>query len=518
MTRVFGMLLSSKAATLPLLLGIVLGLPILFAPIEEGYRNAQTAVLTAAMWEDGRLRLDPMAAWRGDLDARLVQELPVYNLLVLGLNAIPGMPLDTAGRLVSLSLWIFSFILLQFLWKWTLPAQARLWANLLFVLAPLNWYASTAFMPETLVQLLTIAFITLCLVYTKKQTAGICVALIVVAGLGLLVKLPAFVHLGLFATLVWVDRLGWRSLFRPIFIAGGLVLVACLVAWGRYADSVNSAYFDYWTGMRNLEGFIQPNVSRLSIHYYIPLALYNTVYLLGVVGLPVVVVGFWETLRRARHSFAYRMWIYLFASLVVYWLVWAKAAPWQNYYNLFNLVFLAAMFGLGFTSISRWLEAHGANRSARIALAMASIVTMTGFDALCWYHSSRPDTITVTAGRWLKSNTNEEDIILFQPRHHPSAMDYEHQPLLSHVSSRRTWIWTRSTPGEEKERALQTASYLVITEPPAQPSFFDRLRQKIKGAPPEPTEALAELHPDRFNLVAKGQGYTVFSNNLHDAE
>jgi len=143
---------------------------------------------------------------------------------------------------------------------------------------------------------------------------------------------------------------------------------------------------------------------------------------------------------------------------------------------------------------------------------------MTGVNALCWYYASRPDTVIVAAGRWLYSNTNAEDIILFQPRHHPSAMDYEHQPLLSHVSGRRTWIWTRSTPEEEKERALQTADYLVMTEPPVQPSFFDRLRRKIKGPPPEPTEALADLHPGRFGLVAMGEGYAVFSNKLQDGE
>jgi len=56
------------------------GLPDLGKPISEGHRNAQTATLTAGMLENGTLRLDPIAPWRGDLDARLVQELPVYNL------------------------------------------------------------------------------------------------------------------------------------------------------------------------------------------------------------------------------------------------------------------------------------------------------------------------------------------------------------------------------------------------------------------------------------------------------
>ena len=91
------------ASSFPILLafGLVIRIPALLEPVQEGQRNAQTATLTAGMIEDGRLRLDPIAPWRGDLDARLVQELPVYNLCVLALAKIPGLSLDVAGRSVS---------------------------------------------------------------------------------------------------------------------------------------------------------------------------------------------------------------------------------------------------------------------------------------------------------------------------------------------------------------------------------------------------------------------------------
>jgi len=85
-----------------LALGLFIRAPALWFPIEEGLRNAQTACLTANMIAEGKLRLDPVAPWRGDLQARLVQELPIYNLLVLALTSIVGVPLDLAGRLVSL--------------------------------------------------------------------------------------------------------------------------------------------------------------------------------------------------------------------------------------------------------------------------------------------------------------------------------------------------------------------------------------------------------------------------------
>ena len=61
----------SKQALLLLLIGMMIRLPSLVSPISEGHRNAQTATLTAGMLENGELRLDPIAPWRGDLDARI---------------------------------------------------------------------------------------------------------------------------------------------------------------------------------------------------------------------------------------------------------------------------------------------------------------------------------------------------------------------------------------------------------------------------------------------------------------
>jgi hypothetical protein len=500
----------SKEVLLLLLLGIVIRIPVLVSPISEGYRNAQTAALTANMIENGKLRFDPIAPWRGDLDARLVLEFPAYNLLVLAVDAIPGVPLDTAGRLVSLVLWILSFIVLQFLWRWILPSGARLWANLLFVLAPLNWYAGAAFMPETLVQLLSITFILLCLVYTKHKNLGVCAGLILVAGLGLLVKFPAFVHLGLFAALVWIDRLGWRSLFRPALLAGALLLVGSLVAWGRYADSVNSLHFDYWTGLRNLEGFIQVDRSRLSASYWLPLLAYNTTLLLGVVGAPLAVLGFWCTLKQAPNCFGPRVLLYLLASLFAYWIAWSKAAPAQSYYNLPNTVFLAAMFGLGCNWVTRWMEQKEATLWFRRSLAVIFVALLFAFSAACWQYLYQPDRVTVAVASWLRDNTQAQDLVILQPRHNPAAMDYEHQPLLSHAAGRKTWIWTRTTPEGERARALRTSRYIVVTHPSRESGMFERIRQAIKGPTPIAPEAIDKSHPGLLAEILSGEDYTIF--------
>jgi hypothetical protein len=475
-----------------MLIGIAIRVPELPRFINEGHRNAQTATLTAGMLENSHLRFDPIAPWRGDLDARLVQELPVYNLAVMLVDALPGVSLDMAGRITSLIFWILSFIALQVLWRWTLPSKATFWANLLFILTPMNWYLSTAFMPDSLLQLLVICFMLCVLAYARKRTWTAFAGLFLTALFGLLVKLPGFAHLGIFAGFVLVDRRGWHAILQPALWVGGLVIGAAILAWGEYIKAVNLTHFPYWAGYENLLGFVQPGRSRLSPSYYIPLAGYNLAFVLPLLLAPFALLGFMQVCRRARRSFTSRIWLYLAGSLIVYWLVWAKAAPSHNYYNLQNLVLFSSLFGLGVEQALGWIAARDIPawlpQLARSLIVMALLAS--GF--LGYRYLARPDSVTNEVAEWVKANTDDDDIILYQPRHAPSVMDYEHQPLLSHLTGRRTWIWTRSTPRWEKDGAMVSSDYAVITHPPEKAHWLERMRQRFKGPPPTPPEAATQ--------------------------
>lgn len=475
----------SKQALLLLLIGMVIRLPSLVSPISEGYRNAQTATLTAGMIENGQLRLDAIAPWRGDLDARLTMELPLYNLAALAIDTLPRVSLDTAGRITSLIFWILSFIALQALWKRTLPQKAAFWANLLFIFSPMNWYLSTAFMPESLLQLLAICFMICVLDYSRKSTWGVLVGFFLTALLGLLVKFPAFVHLGLFAGLVLIDRQGWKSLFRPALLSAGLVIALCLLGWGEYVKVVNAPHFADWSGWENLVGFIRPQISRLSPSYWLPLVGYNVAFIITIVSVPFVAVGMWGFYRRMRQSFRARVWVYLFLSLLLSWLVWGKGAPAQNYYNLPNLVFFCATLGSGFSDVRRYFrrKAWPVLTYKWSGATVAALIALLGF--VGYQYLSRSDRATVAAAEWVSVNLAPGAMVAYQPRHAPVVIDYPHQPLLSHLTGRRTWVLVRTTPQQEIEYALKRASCLVITHPSTAGGLLEELRSLIKGRPPQ---------------------------------
>ena len=507
------------SAILLLAVGLLIRLPMLGEPLVEGYRTAQTATLTAGMIEDDRLRMDPIAPWRGDLDARVVLELPIYNLAVLAVHTLPGISLDIAGRAVSLIFWILSFIALQSLWRRTLPPSSRIWANLLFVLAPMNWYLSTTFMPETLIQWLAIVFLVVAIDYGRSGNGPLLVGLIFVAAMGLLVKLPAFAHLGVFLALVMVDRRGVRSLFHPGLLVGGAFLILAIVGWGKYVESVNTAYFSYWCGWEGLKGFLWPSFSRFSASYYIPLIGYNLAFVLPLVAAPFALVGLVVNSLCLRSSYRSRIWTYLFGSLILYWLVWGKAAPAQNYYNLPNLVLFSALFGMGVTRISFWLRRR--SRAAWIVpLGQAALILALAASGVAGVrYLSRPDEVTMEVAGWVKANARPNDLILYQPRHAATVMDYEHQPLLSHLTGRRTWIWTRYTPDAEKDRALQTAAFAVVTNPPQKTGALENLRRKFKGQPNPPPQPFTETHAGQFIEYFKTETFTVYRrSHRQDAE
>jgi hypothetical protein len=229
-------------------------------------------------------------------------------------------------------------------------------------------------------------------------------------------------------------------------------------------------------------------------------------FVLPLLIVPFALLGAVRIGRRAQVSFTDRIWLYLAASLVLYWLVWAKAAPSHNYYNLQNLVLFSVLFGIGVKQTLRWTAARDVPAWLPSLARSLIVLALLSSGFVGYRYLSRPDHVTVEVAQWVKTNTAHDDIILYQPRHAAAVMDYQHQPLLSHLTRRRTWIWTRTTPDWEKESAVTTSAYAVITHPPLKIGRFERLRQQFKGSGPKPSESMVE---------AAGLGGCI---KIHDTE
>jgi len=343
--------------------------------------------------------------------------------------------------------------------------------------------------------------------YSQSPSSQNLVGLTLVGALGLLIKFPAFVHLGLFFVLATVDRQGIRAFFRPGLVLASLLITLALLGWGRYVDYVNGPFFPFWRGWENFYGFLQPKLSRFSFQFWAPLAGYNLAFILPAVLAPFGLAGLFTIWKGRRECFESRMLLYLFVSLLAGWLIWAKAAPSHSYYNFPNLPFFCALFGFG---VSGWLESFFRSPWLKRVLSTSVIFLLLLWGAAGYLYLSRPDAVTCTAAAWLRAHTLATDLVIYQPRHMASVLDYAHQPLLSHTSLRRTWIWTRLTPIWEKERALKTSPWLIVSQPSVDISWIEQLRRFFKGTPAPLPISLAEELPDQWQVVDQTKDFIVY--------
>jgi hypothetical protein len=108
--------------------------------------------------------------------------------------------------------------------------------------------------------------------------------------------------------------------------------------------------------MENLIAFISPGASRLSPNYWLTLIAYNLSFIIPLAIAGFAIPGALAIFKPLKTNLASRFWLYNFIALFVFWTLWGKAAPAQNYYNLPNLILLSALFGLGCQSSFEWLQ------------------------------------------------------------------------------------------------------------------------------------------------------------------
>jgi hypothetical protein len=129
----------NRSVWLLLLIGIGLRCVALNQPLVDAHliRQCQTAFVTSGLIAQPGFNLTAPIPWLGDLQTRHVLEFPLYNYFVMGVHRVVG-NLDMSGKITSILLWAAGFLVLQQIWRRCLSTRETFWANLLFVIAPLD--------------------------------------------------------------------------------------------------------------------------------------------------------------------------------------------------------------------------------------------------------------------------------------------------------------------------------------------------------------------------------------------
>ncbi len=253
-----------------LLVGMALRCVAINKPLIDAHlvRQTQTAAATESLINQPGLNLSSNVPWSGDIDDRYLQELPLYNYLVIGIYRVVG-DLDASGKVTSIILWAASFLCLQFIWRRFLDREQTNWANLLFVVAPLGVFFGQAFMPEMLVQLLAFSFVLLAIRYIEIPSVTRWISCVAVGLTGLLVKLPEIAHLYVILIALVFGCEGRKGLVRPRYLIAAAATIVVLKLWGNYPDTVNVGPLSFGSSDRQTTAYLYRNMRTVdSISYH----------------------------------------------------------------------------------------------------------------------------------------------------------------------------------------------------------------------------------------------------------
>jgi 4-amino-4-deoxy-L-arabinose transferase-like glycosyltransferase len=484
-----------------LLLGITIRLLALNHPLLDAhlFRQTQTAVITKSMMQEPGWHVGGIVTWRGDLPARLVQELPIYNYLVWSVYKVIG-NLDFSGKLVSVILWTLGFLVLQRIWLRCLTKEQAFWANLIFVTAPLSVFFGQAFMPEMLVQLLAFSFLLALLRYEEKPIHGRFVLAAAIGLLGMLVKGPEILHLYLIAAILLFKKEGIHAIKVPVYWAALIISALVLKGWSHVIDMSNEVYFPRWTAHSDLVNFIGKFISHVAPFGYFKILLYLTCFVLTPLGLLCALAGAWKLLRTRPWGVA-AWWVW---SVLFYFVFWSgPVARDQSYYNLPALGPCALLFGIGVSSL-RTCEVVRRWSAAILILCIIPFLTAGSL------YLFQQDRVILESTRWIREHTRPDDLILLKANHRKDAVDYPALAPFPYYAERRFWVYSRQNSSEENERALKTSKYALVTIPPRRVSWVDALRAMIKQETVVPEDITPVLNKAGFKPIYTNEDFIVY--------
>lgn len=494
---------SRRAFWLLLVCGLVIRCWALTQPLVDAHllRQCQTAAVTRALIAEPGFPISSRIPWVGDLDERFVQEVPIYNYLVIALDAVIG-HLTVSGKLVAVALWAISFWLLQFIWRRALAPAATVWANLLFTVTPLGVFFAQAFMPESLVQLLAHAFVLLLIRYDERPSLPRWSCAAATGLLGLLIKAPATAHLYVIFLILVVAREGWRGLFRPRYLVAGGVSAACVLAWGSYLTTINQSLLAFGGSGRALAGFIGPLRLRFDFQTWRTIALYLAGFVVpGFAALPVLRGA--VVVARRGGSKILAAWL---VSMVAFYLLWLGNGPAsQSYYNLPALVPIAALFGLGMNAL---LSAEWVQPWRPAAAGLATVLTVACAVPV-WIYLFLPDRALLAAARWTHDHTEPGSVILFRAAHRADLKEYAPNAVFPFYAERPTFTWVKDLPEPYLSGARERARYAVVTVPLPESQIITAIR-RLRGSPTPPRESTDWLLELGFSPLAQGEGFLAF--------
>ncbi|MEO7932887.1 MAG: hypothetical protein ABIT76_06995 [Chthoniobacterales bacterium] len=415
---------------------------------QHAYRQTQTALSTFWLAQNGhwltpQLYETPIVGfpWRNPL------EFPVYQWLVAALKVTTGMPLEVAGRLVSITAFYGCLGGIHQLVK-DGGGSRRLFhliaATLL--LSPEYLFWSRTFMIESTALFLTISYLALLHRFLVRKTWGCLVVAILCGVLGVLTKVTTFPSFAVASLMLialhqlqsqnFPHQRHWLRVTLPALLSLGICFVA-IQWWVHYCDEVKSqtVFGKYLTS----QAMSQWNYGEASLRFSSKLWV-RTIWnrsvpeaVGGFLGVIVCLVGFWFANLRFRLLIGSLLGLFLLPFLL-----FTNLHVVHNYYQYSNAIFLVAALGVALHVLSQRL---GQTLFIVVILTVATnqILWFKDVDSVSFEHSWRDRDLLIA--RYIKTQTQPGQVLVMFGSDGSSVIPY-------YAERRALTIPTQLTTGE----------------------------------------------------------------------
>jgi Dolichyl-phosphate-mannose-protein mannosyltransferase len=352
-----------------------------FAPMTypgDLWRQSDTATIARNFSLNGMNVLFPQINWGGAGPGYVEMEFPLQPWLSAALYLVFGERV-VLGRLVSLAFMLVAAAAFWQLARRLLPLTAARWALAAFVVSPAFMRWGTAFMPEaTVLAFALLALLAFCR-WLQEDRPVFLVGASAATSSAALAK-PTSLHIGLVMA-VWMLIAARSRLRRPSVYLAGLAALVAPALWLWYASGLHRTY-------GNTFGVISGGDSKWgslalwsSPGFYLGNLRTEAIFIYGVVGIPLAVLGAVWVWRGRRDTAAFGFLAAGLIALVVYYLAAGRytGSDLGIQYHVFSLPYAATATGAGLAAAAVW---------ARPRLPRAAVLVLAGVAVLALFAQS----------------------------------------------------------------------------------------------------------------------------------
>lgn len=414
-------------------IGLFLRLYKINVPLLEFYpsRQIQTAEIARNFYAENLNILRPTIHYFGPGDGIFPMEFPLYNYVVSLLYRIFGLN-ETLGRLLSVSGWLVSLIILYRVARNFMGIYASIASIFFFTISPLSVLLSRSFQPDQWMittSLGSIYFLNKWYLKSRKKYVAIASVL---SSISLLLKVPSAVFIFLPALFIFYKKKSVLSRDSIIFFSISLLpsllwyIYATLISISGAATEGNFSISN-WFGP---ELFINKNYYSNIFGFEYNLVLLPAGILLFFIG---ILISF-----KSKMQFLY-IWL---LGVLTYFVLFNKHNMTHEYYHMPLLPIASLFIGASIEKIAS-ISAKKLNLGFVVILLLLVLIPLMIIPTINRAYSPIERFEHVTkVGSLIKNYTNSSDLII-------GSMDAG--PTLVYYSNRLGWTFSIN---KEKERAL----------------------------------------------------------------